>query len=121
MTEPSDSKLTAAISRLLTWCLLNRGPDHKRKHEFGHGLSITLYVDGGYRRHVLLARKGTTGPSAQEARTVLAHWPERVPAAVEWIPSQKAQFACLIAIWDPPQPVKQMALGESLEEQHGEN
>jgi len=104
----TDSKLTPKISRLLAWCF-----DHvtrKRKEPLPGGLSITVYVDLAGRRHVCLARKGESGPSLQEAKTVLAHWPEPVPADVHWTPGKLKNFSILISIWNAPEQVEQLTL-----------
>lgn len=108
------SELTANIAKLVTWCDAHRGTAHKRKWEGKQGLSITLYIDDAGRRHVLLARIGAPGPSLQEARTVLAHWPEPVPANVEWTgPVAKGRFRVLLALWKVPAQAEQLKLETS--------
>lgn len=74
-----------------------------------HGLTIGIYFEAGA-MHVLLSRKGETPPSAQEARTVLAKWPEPVPT-VEWKPGATKHFSFLSATWPAPKPAQQMPLG----------
>jgi hypothetical protein len=107
----SDSKLTPPIAKLLAWCFDH--PTRRRKHAFAGGLSITVYIDLADRRHVMLARRGDVGPSAQEAKTVLAHWPEPVPAGIEWTPAKVKRFAILVAIWKAPVQPEQLELGET--------
>lgn len=112
----TESELAKAIARLLDYC--QRNPMRKRKWEGRSGLSITLYIDQADRRHVLLARIGQVGPSLQEARTVLAYWPEPVPAGIEWTqPTQKGRFCVLIAIWKLPAVPTQLKLGAAAAEE----
>lgn len=106
-TVATDSKLTPRIARVLAWCFEH--PTRKRKEPLPGGLSITVYVDLAERRHVCLARHGDVGPSLQEAKTVLAHWPEPVPGDVHWSPAKLGRFSVLVSIWKAP--AVQLALG----------
>lgn len=108
----SESDLAKAIAKLLDYC--RRNPMRKRKWEGRSGLSITLYIDQAARRHVLLARVGQVGPSLQEARTVLAYWPEPVPGGIEWTgPVKKGRFCILVSLWSVPEMPKQLSLESS--------
>jgi len=75
-----------------------------------NGLLIKLYIDHSGLVHVLLAREGAKGPSAQECKTVLAHWPEAVPANVGWTAFARAPYECCVAVFRPPAPPEQLSL-----------
>ena len=97
----ADSKLTPKLSNLLAWC--QRNPGRRRQDALPGGLVIRVYLDHQGLRHVLLLRQapGPTGkgPSDQECRTVLAHWPEPVPAGVQWTAFSREPWKCCVAVW----------------------
>lgn len=105
----TDSKLTVAIRQLLVWCFDHVGA--KRRYDLQGGLTLIVYIDVHNRRHVFLSRRGDVGPSEQEAKTVLAHWPEPAPAAIEWNVDQAGRFSYRWAVWDLPAAPVQLELG----------
>lgn len=112
----SDSRLTAGIRQILTWCFDH--PGKRRKYATPGGMTVILYIDLAGRRHVCLSRRGDVGPSLQEAKTVLAHWPEPAPAPAEvmWTPAKLGKFSVLVSIWKVPAAPQQLQLEPNSEE-----
>ena len=105
-----SSKLTPRLAPLLEWA--QRNPERRRQFEpLAGGLLVKVRIDHTEMRHVLLARVGAKGPSDQECRTVLAHWPEPVPAGVAWTAFQRGEYQCCVAIWRPEKLGQQLELG----------
>lgn len=105
--------LKAQLTTRLAWA--RRHPDKRTRLDLANGLGITLYVDGLGDTHVLLTRPGRIGPSAQEAKTVLAHWPE--PAAgAEWTPGTSGAVTWLAATLSKP---RQLTLADAGAAQKG--
>jgi hypothetical protein len=102
------SKLTPKLSVILDWC--QRNPTRRRREPLAGGLVIAAYLDHTGLVHLLLSRKGDKGPSNQECRTVLAHWPEAVPAGIQWTAFARGQFQCCVAIWRPALAAEQLPL-----------
>lgn len=107
------SKLSYKLAHQLAWCLEHAGK--RRQESYPGGLIIILYVDLAGRRHVCLARKGATGPSDQEARTVVAHWPEPAPAGVTWSTAELRGLKVMLSLWAVPESVKQLELSNDHE------
>ncbi|MCC6192237.1 MAG: hypothetical protein IT318_24665 [Anaerolineales bacterium] len=74
--------LKEQLTDQLAWC--RRHVEQRQRIELKGGLRITVYIDGAGAAHVMLARDGAKGPSDDEARTVLAHWPEPIAGPVTW-------------------------------------
>lgn len=74
--------LKEQLAKQMAWC--RHHVNQRQRIELQHGLRITAYVDAAGAAHVMLARDGDKGPSDQEARTVIAHWPEPIAGAVTW-------------------------------------
>jgi len=108
-----DSKLSRVCALLLEWAI--RNPTRRRAFEpLAGGLLVKLYLDHSGLCHVLLARKGDKGPSGLECRTVVAHWPEPVPAGVGWTAFERAPYQCSVAVWRPGAPAAaQLPLSEA--------
>lgn len=110
----TDSKLTPKLALLLEWA--TRNPTQKRAtfEPLPGGLLIKVYVDHTGLRHLLLARRGDVGPSDQECQTVIAHWPEKLAAPVEWSKFDRLPYHCRAAMFRPKPPIqtsRQMELG----------
>lgn len=112
--SPTESRLTPKLAHLLEWC--RRNPTRRRKELLAGGLVIAAYIDHTGMWHLLVSRKGAAGPSEQECKTVLAHWPEPVPAGVEWTEFARGAYQCRVAIWRPREPIqtsRQLPLGSA--------
>lgn len=100
---------------MLRFCDAHPGQERRQTWRLTSGLTIVLYVDADGARHVLLSRENQAGPSDQEAKTVLEHWPEAVDAAVRWArPARKGKVICMTAVW--PKPARQLTLGDMEQE-----
>ena len=88
-------------------------PGTVRRRRTSGGLALSLHVNGDGWLVVRLGRQNKSGPSLQEAATVINCLPEdsRPSKPAQWTPFTSNGWLGLMAMWELP--AKQLALGES--------